>query len=109
MTKEELLSHHIMIPNHFRKEELLLYCRNGYKLLYKIRCSDKFILVIISDRPTPFTNYKTKLKHRYKCIIDDSYSILKYLDGRPDSLLTYMNSSYTSYVWHFTVYYENLI
>lgn len=107
MTKEELLEHHIMVPDTFDKDKLLLYCNAGYKLLYKMRHNNNFILVIIYKETPPFPNYKTKLKDRYRCIVDDSYNEL-YYDDRRDSLMLLDESKYY-FVRNFLVCYDNII
>lgn len=104
MTKEELLEHHIMIPNHFNTDELLLYCDAGYQLLYKMRHNDDFILVIIDRIASPFPNYEIKLKDRYKCITDDSYNMLIY-DFIYDRLIT---KEYKGYIRSFVISYNNI-
>lgn len=107
MTKEELLEHHIMIPNHFDKDKLLLYCDAGYMLLYKMRHNNDFILVIIHKGANPFPSYKTKLKDRYRCIVDDSYNKLYY--DRGNNLIKLFDNSKYYFVQCFMVHYDNII
>lgn len=104
MTKEELLSHHIMIPDHFRTEELRLYCQNGYKLLYKSRHSNVLRFVIIHEGKDGNIN-KTKVRDHVRCITDDSYKNIL-IDG--NHYFYEVSPGKFEYIYTSTIFYENI-